>query len=66
MSRRRSGKENTRRKKRQLQMADANVLGFVLTGSDSGNGKYYKYRYGKKYGYGYRYKYYRYGGYYKK
>ena len=50
---------------RLLQLADANVIGFVMTGADSGNGKYYKYR-GKKYGYGYRYKYYRYGGYYKK
>lgn len=51
---------------RQLQLADANVIGFVLTGAESDSGKYYKYRYGKKYGYGYRYRYYRYGGYYKK
>lgn len=51
---------------RQLQMTDANVIGFVLTGTDTDSGKYYKYRYGKKYGYGYRYKYYRHGGYYKK
>lgn len=49
---------------RQLQLADAKVIGFVLTGADTGGGKYYKYRYGKKYGYGYRYRYYR--GYYKK
>lgn len=49
---------------RQLQLADAKILGFVMTGSDSGSRKYYKSKYGKKYGYGYRY--YRYGGYYKK
>ena len=48
---------------RQLDLSGANVIGFVLTGSDAGSSKYYKYRYGKKYGYGYRYKYYRYGGY---
>lgn len=51
---------------RQLQLADAKVIGFVMTGSDTGGKKYYKYKYGKKYGYGYRYRYYRYGGNYKK
>ncbi len=29
---------------RQLQIADANVIGFTLAGTDSGSGKYYKYR----------------------
>lgn len=51
---------------RQLQLADAKTIGFVMTGAEMGGGKYYKHRYGKKYGYGYRYRYYRYGGYYKK
>lgn len=51
---------------RQMQIAEANIIGFVLTGSEADSGKYYKYRYGKKYGYGYRYKYYRYGGYYRR
>ena len=51
---------------RQLQLAEAKIIGFVLTGSESDSGKYYKYRYGKRYGYGYRYKYYRYGAYGKK
>ena len=51
---------------RQLQLAEAKIIGFVLTGSESDSGKYYRYRYGKRYGYGYRYKYYRSGVYGKK
>lgn len=51
---------------RRLQMAGANTLGFVVTGSDI-NGRKYKYRYKYKgYKYRYRYGYYRYSGYYKK
>lgn len=48
---------------RRLQMAEANMLGFVITGSDVSQSKYkykYKGKYKYKYGYG------RYGGYYKK
>lgn len=45
---------------RQLEMADAKIIGFVLTGSMGGSGRYYKYRYK----YRNKYKYYRYGGYY--
>lgn len=49
---------------RQLQLTEAKVIGFVLTGSEADGSRYYKYRYGKRYGYGYRY--YRYSGYYKR
>lgn len=51
---------------RRLQMAEANVLGFVVTGSDINERKYkYKYKYRGKYKYQYKYGY-RYSGYYKK
>lgn len=48
---------------RRLRMAEANILGFVVTGSDSNRRKY---KYKSRYGYKYRYNYYRYSGYYKK
>ena len=51
---------------RQLQLAEAKVIGFVLTGSEADGSKYYKYRYGNKYRYSYRYRSYRSGSYYKK
>lgn len=52
---------------RRLQLAEANTLGFVLTGSDINDRKYkYRYKYKGKYRYQYKYGYYRYSGYYKK
>ena len=45
---------------RKMELADAKIIGFVLTGSMGGSGRYYKYRYKYKN----KYKYYRYGGYY--
>lgn len=51
---------------RRLQLAEANPLGFVVTGSDINERKYkYKYKYKNKYGYQYKYGY-RYSGNYKK
>ncbi len=50
---------------RLLQLADAKVIGFVLTGSDTSKGKYYRYRNYKRYGYVGKYSTYRYGSYYK-
>lgn len=49
---------------RRLQMAEANTLGFVVTGSNI-NERKYKYKYKGKYKYHYKYAY-RYSGYYKK
>ncbi len=48
---------------RRMQVAEANILGFVVTGSDTNRRKY---KYKSRYRYNYKYGYYRYNGYYKK